>query len=151
MVCQFFVEALACEKAPSKTWLLRSGEPAYPLRTDHEPGPHKQSPARHWSRHGSAPPFCAVVVVCWLPSSFCGPLWNRECFFHVLRLSSFWKPFVTFMQPVDGILVREKPGTKVYVASATEARGMDLCDRGLPAFAPTHATNRVSGKCECFA
>ena len=44
---------------------------------------------------------------------------DRKCFFYLLRLPSFWKLFMTFVQPVDSSVVGKKPGTEVYVASAT--------------------------------
>ena len=48
---------------------------------------------------------------------------DRKCFICVFRLPSSWKPFMTFVQPVDGSVVGKKPGTEVYVASATVVMG----------------------------
>ena len=45
---------------------------------------------------------------------------DRQCFFYVFRLPSFLKPFV---QPVDGSVVGEEPGTEFFVWDGSLIQG----------------------------
>ena len=104
--------------------VLRSGEPAYPLRLI-----RNLVPTNSYQRATGTDVDQLLLFVQWSSISLLAHeliLWtsvDRKCFFYVFRLPSFWKRFMTFVQLVDGSMVGKKPGNEVYVASTAVAMG----------------------------